>query len=69
MQQHFLANVQYGMNADNAVQVEGHEFIGAAGAAALQGKVDNVGIADASIQLVQGTDAGNIGQGLDIQGK
>jgi hypothetical protein len=69
VQNHFLTDVQHGMNADHAMQVIGQEFIRPAGPAALQGKVDDVCIADVGIQLVQGTDAIDIGQGLDIQGE
>ena len=69
VQNHFLTDVQNGMNADHTMQVIGQEFIRTAGPAALQSKVNDVCIADVGIQLVQGTDAIDIGQGLDIQGE
>jgi hypothetical protein len=53
VQNHFLADVQHGVNADYAMQVIGQEFIRPAGPAALQGKVNDVCIADVGIQLVQ----------------
>nr|WP_239688729.1 hypothetical protein [Aquitalea magnusonii] len=46
VQQHFLSAMQHGIDRDHAMQVIGHEFISPAGPAALQGKIDDIGIAD-----------------------